>query len=147
MSRQFTRNLSSSRSFRFAAAFDRLFLGLLDVLASLNLLSVVLFPAGLGALFVIGGCVYEQSAQIHMLHSGGVAVLDTYLALVQSHQLSLGEFLVASVTGHCYSVSAVWQGIGWNRRYFFEFGRNVRLLPNRKRWRYYTGSKFFPDVP
>lgn len=89
------------------------FLGLLDVLASLNLLSVVLFPAGLGALFVIGGCVYEQSAQIHMLHSGGVAVLDTYLALVQSHQLSLGEFLVASVTGHCYSVSAVWQGIGF----------------------------------
>ncbi|MBB4517430.1 hypothetical protein [Paraburkholderia fungorum] len=113
MSRQFNRSLSSSRTFRVAASFDRLFLGLLDVLASLNLLSVVLFPAGLGALFVIGGCVYEQSAQAHMLHGGGLAALDAYLALVQSHQLSLGEFLVASVTGHCYAVSAVWQGIGF----------------------------------
>lgn len=113
MSRQFNRSLSSSRAFRVAAAFDRLFLGVLDVLASLNLLHVFLVPAGIGALIVFGGCAYEQSAQLHLLRSEGIAALDAYLALVQSHQLSLGEFLVASVTGHCYSISAVWQGIGF----------------------------------
>ena len=65
-----------------------------------------------GCALVIFGCAFEAQGQLDLLRASGPAALDTYLAHVGSHQLSIAALMVASVTGHGYAYGAFIQGTG-----------------------------------
>ncbi|CAB3754650.1 hypothetical protein [Paraburkholderia humisilvae] len=113
MFRQFARGFVVARLFKFAAMFDRRSLSFVRRVASWNLLYSAGLTALVGGIVVLYGCAYEASAQVHLLQGSGRAALDAYLAQVSAHQLSFGAFLVESVTGRCYAISAAVQGLGF----------------------------------
>lgn len=81
--------------------------------ANLNIAYAVTFVALLGIAIVFGGMAYEQTAQHHLLLDGGAAALDAYRTLVASHQLTFFAYMADSVTGRCYAISALVQGLGF----------------------------------
>ena len=75
-------------------------------------LTVAAVLALTGCALVIFGCAFEAQSQLDLLRASGPAALDSYLAHVGSHQLSLAALMVESVTGHGYAYSAFMQGVG-----------------------------------
>ena len=80
---------------------------------SFNLGLIVAVLALTGCMLVVFGCLFEGQAQLDLLHTGGPAALDAYVARAASHQLSFAAFMVESVTGHCYARGAFLQGVGF----------------------------------
>jgi hypothetical protein len=91
------------------SAFRRL----VNFVANLDFKLTLALVALAGILVIFEGMAYEQYAQYHLLLKSGPAAVDAYRAFVASHQLTFIDFLVDSVTGRCYAISALVQGVGF----------------------------------
>lgn len=92
-----------------SSIFDRL----VNFVAALHFGHAILFTAAIGTVVIYTGCAYEAVMQNNLLINSGPAALDAYLTRVDSHQLSILQFFIDSVSGRCYAISAFWQGTGF----------------------------------
>lgn len=84
---------------------------LVAIVASINVSILAMLTAVLGCLIVLVGVAVEASFQADLAKTS-LAALEAYQAQVSSHQLSIAEFLVESLTGGCYAHGAFLQGLG-----------------------------------